>query len=96
MTHATFVPEDNQTPLPALQHNGRNITLDTFKKELLSTGVCAVYVGQGNHIHAFRDLLDEPELYTLYMHHRKRMFHVDALAQARMEHTAAAEHPFAL
>lgn len=96
MTQATFVPNGNQTPLPVLQHAGRKITIDVFKEELLSMGVCAVYTAHGNHVQAFRDLLDEPDLYTIYMYHRKRMFHTDALEQARTEYEAAEAHPFAL
>lgn len=96
MKNNSFVPKGNQNPLPTLCCDGISLGVDAFKKELQERNVCPVYLAHGNHVQAFRELLGEPHLLKLYLQHRRKLLHDDAMEQARFEYEAIRAHPFAM
>lgn len=96
MKNGSFVPKGNQNLLPKLRSEGMELCVDAFKAQLLERNVCTLYIAYGNHVQAFRQLLDEPHLLQGYLHHRRTLLHDDAMTQARLEYEAMQAHPFAI
>ncbi len=54
--------------------------------------LCPVQVGWGNHQKQFAEI--PIEVMPLYLKHRKKLFHVDALKSAQEEYVLQSNHPW--
>ena len=83
----TFVPNGNQ-PLPTdnVHHTKVLIDLDWFTKQLEGRLGCHLEIAWGNHVGYFHEVLAHGlEVMDLYIRHRNRLFHADALLLALHE-----------